>query len=300
MMTILPLQSYRHCRAGEIKRKFVGCLSIPPSQLVVLLLVALVLSGCCQPVSIVQVPATPRPDQAMATGLPPTALPVPITSGLPATAVPTPVPEVTAVSDLLLPAGVVPEDWVGYHSQGSRFSLFLPPQWEMVDLTGENVEARLARLEERLDDEDLRSVLAQFLATGGMAAAVVLLVDEAVLQGGRYVPNILLIPVPAKDITLYVYAELVGQQLEEHGLSTLLQSGVVYGWRSQGMPVALVDYLLDGAAYDLAGLEIRGQQIAFYDTSGEWLLIITFTAPSSRFDELQPVFHQIAGSIVFL
>lgn len=262
----------------------------------------LLLTGCGAPAPA----ATPAPPTATAlpptdTPEPPTATPVPPTSTPEPTATPAPEPTETPP-----PAqeSALPEGWATFADEERGLWLHHPDAWDVVGPDADELAELFAEAENELASESLQAMLGQMLATPEaleLFAALGFLFDDPAVAQNNFVSNFTAIVAPADGLTLDSYADIVSAQLGSVDAIAMESAQVESGLRPRGEDVASLHYTIDGAAlYNLPdGSEIHGWQVALYDEGGERLLILTFTALSDSFAELDETFRTLLYHLEF-
>jgi hypothetical protein len=258
------------------------------------LLISLLVAGCQR-----QTPTpTPEPTATPAA----TATPVPTATSLPPADTPTPVvtpttqPVITVVPPL---EGEAPKDWNSFTSDAGRFTVYAPQEWQILEYS---MQQLADAAQGRLASDEVAKLLDQFTtvpAAANAMNALGVLLDDKTVADPRFAPNFTVMVLPGDDITLDFYADAVAQQMASVDGVELINAGTVAGLRPGGADIAFVRYRLDGNIYDVENLTIEGWQFGLYDGDGKQLLIITFTAPSERLDELEPIIEQIVAGIRF-
>ncbi len=258
--------------------------------------------GCPAPTATPESAATPVPATATAapptdTPIPPTATPVSMNSTQAAT--PTAEPTATAVVDLSLPA-----DWVAFSDDARGLLIQHPSAWDVTQPSADKLSELFAQAEEGAASESLQAILRQLTETPGALdhfAALGFLFDDPTLADNRFVSNFTALVVPAEGLTLDIYAELAGAQLESVDAIAVQSAQVESGMRSNGLDVASLRYTLDGAAfYGLPeGTQIDGWQVALYDANGKRLLILSLTGLDANFSPLEEMFRRLIFHLEF-
>lgn len=186
------------------------------------------------------------------------------------------------------------EEWLTFEDGNRTLSFQYPPSWTVLALTAEDVDGLLAGAEISLTGPisatlgDLREMLAQ----PERWSAVGLLATDT---ESAYVPNFTVGVVAVDGLSPDLYLNLTTKQLSAVEGVVVEESALVANLRPGGMAVPSLRYTLTGALAD-GDLPLAGWQVAFYDETGEHLILFTFTAAEDEFAELAPIFARMVGS----
>ena len=179
----------------------------------------------------------------------------------------------------------LPSDWVEHEAQSIRIAL--PPDWQVVDLTSDHVEAAFA---------DLEQTHPQMAGIIGSPAAMLSADLWAFGPPNKDFAenlNIRRSPLGAERITdvQRQVLDLLLKQLGEAGFTELSSDASL---RVNDLPAARISYTLPTTTGDKAAPAIRGHQYLVLSDSDLWIL--SYSTLPEREARMAPIFEKSARS----
>ncbi len=239
---------------------------------------------------------------------------VQVIADLPTPVPPRPVPVVLIHNPLVIPIGDTPgvseDDWQRFDDRARGLALFYPPgpfgQWFFVP-TQDDLPSLVPRMGDQAIAEAVVEELAAYISLlapeeqedqfGGLG----FLFDPA--SALVHIDQFTVFTIPAADLVLEQYAQLLAAQLEGTEGVEVESAEVVAGLRPQGEEAASIRYrsggvvVSDGAIRTMPGTDIVGWQVVLLSPDGETFLVIAFDVFAQKFTWLEPLLSEIVRRV---
>lgn len=212
----------------------------------------------------------------------------------PAGAQPMSTPTVLAESTPVTVEAAAEEEWLTFADETYTLRFQYPPAWTVLAPGALDLDALFKDAGAGLGG-DLESRLAEMhdiLAQPERWSAFGFLNGETETL---YAPNFTVSVVDAGPLPLDLYLNLAAKQLAAVDGVAVEESTFVGGLRPGGMAIPSLRYTMAGALAQADHL-LKGWQVAFFDETGVYLFLFTFTAAEDQFADLTPIFTRIVGS----
>lgn len=232
---------------------------------------------------------------------PATATPAPTATPSPEpTATPTPEPTATPAPEPTV-AAAVSDAWETFVDEARGLSISYPPGWIFIDPSTQDLADLFAEAGERTGSEEVKELLTYITNVmqqqGNMFVGMGYLVGADGLRESAFLNNFNVIAFPQEGLSLSLMVKLSAAQLDALEGVEVESAEVVAGLRPDGAEALSILSRMDGALYNRPDTEIVSWQVGLLSPEGETMLLISFSANSEDFAELEPLLGEVVQRV---
>ena len=248
---------------------------------------------------------------------PTSAPPVATVASAPVSTPTSTLPEPAAATPMVTPdAAASPPTSTGVATQGAVFTsprysytVTLPCCWLALPTPGTAIESALSEMEDESGAPVFGDLTERLRGqeTGAVLELIALLPDDN--NASTPIAQMTVSVLSARGLTLDGYLAATKAELNSIANTTVLTAQIEPALGVEGLPAAVIEYTagkvadpstppaatptVDVDADDL----VAGLQVAFFAENPDYLIVMTFTASTARYAELQPEFLHILRTI---
>lgn len=171
----------------------------------------------------------------------------------------------------------------------------LPPPWRVLQVNSDYLNKVLSKLDADVANQPNGAAVQTLLQSVDRNSTALVAVWMDAKPGDQPVlpPNLTIVITPRNKLSLAQYIDGVVAELKERAGVTVHETKLDYALRPAGIPVATLHYTMEtGLGLDET-TPLDGYQVAAFDAKATNVILFTFTAPTTQYPKLLPMFQKI-------
>jgi len=175
--------------------------------------------------------------------------------------------------------------------------IVFPTGWTAINLQSEDVEQRLAELQNQSAGQDRgdaweRAVSQLQAAMDHDSTMLIALYEGTEVGDSAMLPNLTAMLLPRNGLSLQVYLDESERVLGETDGVVMEKAEFDDGLLANGAPAATLHYRLENSEP-----QVGGYQVLFFDENAEQVMVMTFAAAVADFETMLPAFREVVRII---